>query len=179
MEVASLEQLKYPIGKFQAKAEYSETNRISDIELIATLPARLSELVRDFTEDQFNTPYRTDGWTVRQLIHHLADSHLHAWIRIKWALTEDCPTIKAYDEKLWASTPDNVLPASISLAFLTAHHARWSETLRTLKTDDWLKSFVHPVTGAKITIERMLQLYSWHGAHHFAHILRLKSERSW
>ena len=174
-----IEQLKYPIGKFQTKTDYADADRNRDIERIESLAVKLNDAVNGFTEAQFDTPYRTDGWTVRQLIHHIADSHLHAWIRIKWALTESNPTIKAYNEKLWADTPDNELPVSTSLMLIAAHHARWAKTLRKLKNDDWQKSFVHPATGATITIDRMVQLYSWHGEHHLAHILKLKSDKGW
>jgi hypothetical protein len=179
MSDSTIDQLKYPIGKFQVNPAYQEADRSRDIGLIETLPARLTALVGGLTDLQLDTPYRPEGWTVRQLTHHLADSHLHAWIRIKWSLTEECPTIKAYDEKKWATTPDNHLPVTFALNLLAAHHARWANTLKCLGQADWSKAFIHPVTGATITIERMTQLYSWHGEHHLAHIQSLKSTKGW
>ncbi len=174
-----IERLRYPIGKFQLTDDYTDADRAADIARIASLPGRLTAAVSGFTPEQFDTPYRPEGWTVRQLIHHLADSHMHAWIRIKWALTEDTPSIKAYDEKKYAETPDNRLEASVSLSILEAHHRRWALLLKELGPDELSRSFIHPVSGANITILRMIRLYSWHGEHHLAHITGLKQRMNW
>lgn len=179
MSMESIDKLRYPIGKFSPRIPYEATDIEADIRRIESLPGRLKTAVNDFTESMFDTPYRPDGWTVRQLIHHIADSHMHAWIRIKWALTEENPTIKAYDEKKYADTPDNRLDPKISLALLEAHHERWTTLLRSLGSDELNRSFIHPASGSTITIMRMVQLYSWHGDHHLAHIEGLKERMSW
>ncbi|NBP71196.1 MAG: putative metal-dependent hydrolase, partial [Cytophagia bacterium] len=127
----------------------------------------------------FATPYREGGWTVQQLIHHIADSHMHAYIRFKWTLTEEKPLIKAYEEKDWAETIDNQLDPALSIAFLTAFHAKWSAMLSLLNDENWKQSYMHPQTQKEITLERMLGLYAWHGKHHLMHIIALKERMQW
>lgn len=173
MESNQIDTLRYPIGKFTPKDPYTASDLNSDINRIASLPKRLKEAVQSFSDNDFNTPYRKEGWTVRQTIHHLADSHLHAYIRVKWALTEENPTIKAYNEKLWAETPDNQLSAEVSLELLAAHHEKWVSLLRRLEEPSFSKTFIHPSSGAAVSIQRMVQLYAWHGDHHLAHLTQL------
>ena len=173
MDQNQIDALRYPIGKFTAKEPYTSKDLQSDLERLASLPERLKKTVADFSASDLNTPYRKEGWTVLQTIHHLADSHLHAYIRVKWALTEDSPSIKAYNEKLWAETPDNLLPVEFSLNLLSAHHQKWASLLRSLDVNSLSKTFIHPTSGARITVERMIQLYAWHGDHHLAHITAL------
>lgn len=169
MSEQELEQLKYPVGRFQEPMGYRLEHLHHDIDRIASMPAKLQETINGFDAVRFNSPYRPGGWTIRQVIHHLADSHLNAWIRIKWALTETEPTIKAYDEKAWAETPDNQLDPYISVRLLELHHQRWAETLRNLNEEQFYRAFIHPVTGGRNTILRMVQLYAWHGEHHIGH----------
>lgn len=171
MSESDLELLKYPVGRFQPPASYAAENLNADIFRIESLPVRLRETVRSFDQQRFDRTYRPEGWSIRQVIHHLADSHLNAWIRIKWALTENEPVIKAYNEKAWAETPDNRIDPEISLRLLDAHHLRWASMLRSLTPEQLLRSFIHPSTGAKITVERMIQLYAWHGDHHLGHCM--------
>jgi len=171
--------LRYPIGKFSPPPDYGQSDLETDIRRIASLPERLKSEVNGFTESMFDTPYRPEGWTVRQLIHHLADSHLHAWIRIKWALTEENPAIKAYDEKRYAETPDNSLDPQLTLSLLEWHHKRWAGLLTKLTPEQLNRTFVHPATGNAVPVSRMVQLYAWHGDHHLAHISALRKRMNW
>lgn len=174
-----IEKLRYPIGKFSPQASYSTKEKKKLIADIANLPQQLSEAIKGFSKEQFATPYREGGWTVQQLIHHIADSHLHSYIRFKWSLTEDKPLIKAYEEKTWAETPDNQLDPALSIALITAFHAKWSAMLNILPEDAWQRSFIHPQTQKENSLERTLALYAWHGKHHLAHITELKERMKW
>ena len=170
--------LRYPIGQCQMPSSI----RMSDIEeaiaTIAELPRRLREATHDFSETQFDTPYREGGWTVCQLIHHVADSHMNALIRIHLALTEDWPTIKPYKEAAWAELADYAAPAEWSLTILDALHARWAMLLRSLDQSQWERGFVHPERGRSNLKEATL-LYQWHSRHHLAHIMELKRRANW
>jgi uncharacterized damage-inducible protein DinB len=129
--------------------------------------------------DQLDTPYREGGWTVRQVVHHVSDSHLNAYIRFKWALTEAAPTIKPYDETAWATLPDSLLtPVEISLTLLESLHARWTVLLRSLTAEDFQRTFNHPQSGPH-DVDWLLGLYSWHGNHHMAHITALRERMNW
>ncbi|MFN5168844.1 MAG: YfiT family bacillithiol transferase [Cyclobacteriaceae bacterium] len=161
---------QYPIGKFQAKDAYTESEIQSSLERIESLPARLAKEITKLTAAQLDTPYREGGWTVRQVVHHAADSHTHAYIRTKWALTEDAPTIKAYLEKPWAETADTKLDVHISLTLLAALHTKWVALLKSLSTADRKRTFTHPQTGKVVSIETLIGMYAWHGDHHLAHI---------
>lgn len=167
---------QYPIGKFSPRESYTPEERERFISSIGTLPAELEKLIKDFTSAQWNTPYREGGWTARQVVHHLADSHMNAYIRVKWALTEQTPLIKAYDEKAWATTPEVEADTSLSVNLLRALHAKWVTLLRAIPEDQLSRSFIHPATGKPNTIERMIALYSWHGEHHLGHLKLVAAE---
>jgi hypothetical protein len=150
------------------------------IDEIAALPKRMREAVSGLTDTQLETPYRPGGWTVRQVVHHVPDSHLNAYIRLKLALTEDAPTIKPYDEKTWAMLADSRLPIEISLTLLDSIHARWVALCRDLKASDWARTFKHPeYPEGPRTIDWLVQGYAWHSNHHLAHITSLRKREGW
>lgn len=161
---------QYPIGKFSPKESYTSEERDQFIRSIESLPGSIEQLVKDFTPSQWETPYREGGWTARQVVHHLADSHMNAYIRVKWTLTEDTPLIKAYDEKAWATTPEISADTVLSLDLLRALHAKWATLLRAIPESELGRAFVHPDTKRQNSIERMMALYSWHGEHHLGHL---------
>ncbi len=171
--------LRYPIGKFQAKESYSKDEVAAFIQRIEALPLKLMNAVSTLNDNQLDTPYRDDGWTLRQVIHHMADSHSNAYIRIKWTITESTPLIKAYDEKLWAETPDTSLPIFLSLNVLQALHAKLVALAKAIPHDDLSKKFIHPESKKEVRIDQMLGLYAWHGEHHLAHITSLKDRKGW
>ena len=153
------------------------SNWISEIE---NTPAQMAKAVHGLSDEQLDTPYRPDGWTIRQVVHHVPDSHMNSYIRFKWTLTEDTPTIKAYDEKLWGNLPDSLEgPVELSLQLLASLHARWVVVLRNLGEEDLEKEFVHPESGQKISLKTMVALYAWHGKHHLGHITSLKERMGW
>lgn len=170
---------RYPIGPFKPKENYTREELESLITQIAALPEQVESATKGLSADQLDTPYRDGGWTVRQVIHHLADSHMNSYIRMKWTLTEDKPLIKAYDEKAWATTKETELDPSLSLAFLKAFHAKWVEMMKLFSEDDLSKEFIHPESKRSVRIDRMIALYAWHGLHHLAHITSLKSKKGW
>jgi hypothetical protein len=154
--------------------------RRSAIEEIAALPGRMREAVAGLGDIQLDTPYRPGGWTVRQVVHHVPDSHVHAYIRLKLALTEDAPTIKPYDEKTWAMLADSRLPVEVSLTLLDSIHARWVALCRNLKASDWARTFNHPeYPEGPRTIDWLVQVYAWHSNHHLAHITSLRKREGW
>jgi hypothetical protein len=147
---------------------------------LAALPGRMREAVAGLTDAQLDTPYRPGGWTVRQVVHHVPDSHVHAYIRLKLALTEDSPTIKPYDEKTWAQLADSRLPVEVSLTLLDSVHARWVALCRDLKASDWARTFNHPEYPDGLrTIDWLVQVYAWHSNHHLAHITSLRKREGW
>ena len=164
------EQLKFPIGKFTPPAEYTATAIEGFISDIKELPTNLRKVAATLTEEQLETPYRPGGWTLRQVIHHLADSHMHSLIRFKWALTEDTPTIKAYNQDSWAKLSDSKLPIEPSLIMLDGIHQRMVALFESFTATEWDLVFVHPETGAHTPLKRNLAIYAWHGKHHLAHI---------
>ena len=175
-----LEKLKYPIGKFQRPTEFTPAVVEEWIKQIEVLPQQLRAAVQGWSEEQLDTPYRQGGWTVRQLIHHIADSHLNSYVRFKWSLTEDTPTIKAYEEKLWAELPEaRTAPANLSIDLLDTLHRRWVMMLRNLTPADLEKAFVHPESRKTIPLGVNIALYAWHSRHHLQHILNLKERQSW
>jgi hypothetical protein len=177
--VETLEDLRYPIGRYQSPEIIDAAMRSEWIDTIAALPGDLSKVVEGLNDQQLDTPYRTGGWTVRQLVHHIADSHLNSQIRFRWGLTEHAPLIKAYDEKLWAELPDaKQLPIDISLHLLNGLHERWTGLLRQMSELDFKRCLIHPESG-ELSLEWMLGLYAWHGRHHVAHISRLRKTMNW
>ncbi|MED1203982.1 YfiT family bacillithiol transferase [Heyndrickxia acidicola] len=169
---------KYPIGQFQFEGEITPSVREGWIKEIERLPLKLKEAVKDLSDVQLNTPYRNGGWTVWQVVHHVADSHMNAYIRFKLALTEDKPIIKPYEEARWAELADYSLPIDVSLALLDALHERWTALLKDLTLSELKKTFIHPESG-EISLEKNIGLYAWHGRHHVAHIESLKTKMGW
>ena len=170
---------RYPIGRFAFAAPPDDAERKKLIDDIAQTPAALRSAVQGLTPQQIETPYRDGGWTVRQVTHHVPESHMNAYIRFKLALTEDSPTIKPYMEDRWASTPDvTATPVEVSLALLDSLHDRWVRLLRLLQPQDWKRTFIHPELGT-MPLEKNLALYSWHGRHHVAHVTELRKKMSW
>jgi hypothetical protein len=171
--------LRYPIGKFHFDGSPTEEQRKKFIDEIAHAPANLRAAVKGLSDEQLDTPYRPDGWTVRQVAHHVPDSHLNAYVRFKLALTEEEPTIKPYAQDRWAQLADTPsTPVEVSLAMLDSLHDRWIRLLRSLKPEDWKRSFRHPELGL-VGLERNLALYAWHGRHHVAHITSLRERNGW
>jgi hypothetical protein len=170
---------RYPIGKFEAKPSYSDEELKACIRRIAEFPANLEKEVKSLTASQLDTPYREGGWTVRQVVHHVSDSHTNAYVRFKWTLTENTPLIKAYDEKAWAETPETKGPPSFSLDVLKALHAKWVTLLHALAPEQLAREFTHPETKKQAPLSRLIAMYAWHGEHHLAHITTLKKTMNW
>jgi len=173
------DHLRYPLGTPKLIEKISDLERNNLIEKIACVPSLLREAVGGLNDSQLDTPYRPEGWTLRQVVHHLADSHLNAYIRFKWALTENFPTIKAYDQDEWANLTDaNHAPVQRSLQLLDGLHFRWCELMRSMNDADWLRKVMHPEDGER-TCQAFLMIYSWHGHHHIAHITNLRNQKGW
>ncbi len=176
----SSELLRFPIGKFVAPEAISPEQISRWIDEIEQLPARLAAATSGLTDTQLDTPYREGGWTLRQVVHHLADSHANAYIRFKLAVTEDHPTIRPYDEQRWAECEEaRHAPVDVSLDLLSALHRRWVLFLRSLAFADFERTGVHPEHGTTFTLKRFCGLYAWHGEHHLHHILATKKSRGW
>jgi len=177
--MTSLDDLRYPIGHFRAPDSSSAADRAVQIESLRRLPERLRAAVNGLDDRRLDTPYREGGWTVRQLVHHIADSHANSYVRFKLALTEDWPTIKPYDEAAWAELPDcRTLPVEPSLQWIEAMHARWVAMLESMTDGDFEKGFHHPESGRQ-RLATSLALYDWHSRHHTAHILNLRARQGW
>jgi uncharacterized damage-inducible protein DinB len=175
----SLDEQRYPIGPFEAPDEVTAEHVATWIDEIEQLPASLRAAVEPLSDEQLDTPYREGGWTVKQVVHHLADSHMNSFIRFKWALTEDRPTIKAYFEDRWATLRDyDETPVETSLHLLDALHARWAKLLRSLDADQLRREFLHPESGV-VRLDTNIGLYAWHGRHHLAHITKLAEHEGW
>jgi len=171
--------LRYPVGKFSIDDQITEGQRERFIDEIEEAPARLRAAVERLSTEQIDTPYRPGGWTVRQVVHHVPDSHLNSYTRFKLALTEEEPTIKPYYEDRWAELDDaRTAPLEISLALLESLHRRWVLLLRSLKPADFARTFRHPELGL-VTLEKNVALYAWHGRHHVAHITALRERMKW
>ena len=172
--------LRYPVGKFDFEVPINEADYPMLIAAIAEAPGALRAAVAGLSRDQLETRYRPGGWTVKQLAHHVPDSHLNAYARFKLALTEDEPTIKPYDEAAWAELADSrTVPIEVSLDLLDALHLRWVALLRSMDPADFNRAFRHPEHGRVLTLKQMLGLYAWHGRHHVAHITSLKKREGW
>lgn len=173
------DELRYPIGRFEPKERLTEEERSEALAVLERAPRRLRGAVEGLTGEQLDTPYREGGWTVRQVVHHLPDSHLNGYVRMRWALTEDAPTIKTYEEADWAELPDaRGAPIEVSLALYEALHVRWLALLRSLDPDDFGRRCVHP-EGGEPTVDFLLRLYAWHARHHTAHITGLRKRKGW
>lgn len=172
--------LSYPIGEFEPPQQIDDNQITQWIDEIEALPELMEDAVKGLTDSQLDTPYRPAGWTIRQVIHHVPDSHIGSYCRFHWALTENNPTIKAYDEKAFAQLSyHKEMPIDISLALLKALHARWVVLLRNMKTSDLEKTFVHPETQEVNVLKVVIGMYAWHGRHHLEHILSLKKRMNW
>lgn len=171
--------LRYPIGKFTPQPTHTAAEISACIEQIRILPLKLEAAIAGLTDSQLDTPYRDGGWTVRQVVHHVADSHTNAYIRVKWTITEPSPTIKAYNEKLWAETPEISLPPAVSLSLIQALHHKLTLLLERLDHEQLLKEFVHPETQKRVALHNLIATYAWHGAHHTAHITELRKRMNW
>jgi DinB family protein len=175
-----MEDLRYPIGQFRYEGAPDQPRREQWIEEIAAAPARLRAVVAGLSSQQLDTPYRDGGWTVRQVVHHLPDSHLNAYTRIKLALTEEVPVIKPYEEARWAELPDGrAAPIELSLNLLESLHHRWVLLLRQLTPADFRRRFMHPEHSRPFELQETLALYAWHGRHHVAHIASLRRRMAW
>ncbi len=174
-----MENLQYPIGKYQPQP-FSAKQLEQWIIDIKYLPNHLENAVINLDEHQLETPYRPDGWTVKQLVHHVADSHMNAYIRFKLGLTENSPVIKPYDEAAWALLSDTEnLPINVSLTLLFALHTRWVVVLENIKEEDWNRTVFHPEQKKEITLWHLLGMYAWHSLHHTAHITALRQRMNW
>ncbi|MEM1055780.1 MAG: YfiT family bacillithiol transferase [Bacteroidota bacterium] len=174
------DDLRYPVGRFSHDGPISEATLREWVAEIAALPARMHEAAAGLTDDYLDTPYRPGGWTLRQVIHHVPDSHLNAYIRFKWTLTEDTPTIKPYDEGAWANLGDvNALPVQAPLAFLEALHARWVGLMRTLTDEQWDRRYYHPHDEMHVSLRMAAGTYAWHGHHHLAHLTTTIQREGW
>ena len=174
-----MDDLRYPVGKLSYDTEVTAGKRTAWIRQIAETPAALRAALRGLTDAQLDTPYRPDGWTVRQVVHHVPDSHMNAFVRFKLALTEDNPTIKPYNEAAWAKLADvKLTPVETSLDILDALHRRWVLLLESMKPEDFSRPLLHPENGP-MTVDRLLQMYAWHGRHHVAHITSLRQRENW
>lgn len=175
-----MEDLQYPIGKFQVMEHVTDEQRARWIAQVSAAPGELAAAIAGLSEQQLDTPYRPGGWTVRQVVHHLPDSHMNSYIRFKLAMTEDQPTIKPYAEDRWASLSDyRDTPIQVSLALFASLHARWAIFLSAMSEADFKRTFRHPEAGTVYDLETALALYAWHGRHHIAHIQALRQRQGW
>jgi hypothetical protein len=171
--------LQYPIGKFTRPTTFSAAERVAAIATLAEFPRRLSAAVEGLNDAQLDTPYRPEGWTIRQVVHHVADSHMNAYSRFRHALTMDWPAIYAYDQGAWAKLPDSQLPVDGSLRIIEALHERWVVTLRGVVEADWAgRGYVHPENGRQ-ALGDVLPLYAWHSRHHLAHVVNSRQRCAW
>jgi hypothetical protein len=171
---------RYPIGPFQPQHELTPEERRAMLQTIAATPARMREAVAGLTEAQLDTPYRDGGWTLRQVAHHVPDSHLNAYCRVKLALTEENPVIRPYDESMWAKVDDSrTTPVEVSLTLLESLHARWMKVFDSMKPEDFRRTFRHPEHGGIQTLDWLVAMYSWHGRHHVAHITSTRQRLGW
>jgi DinB superfamily len=169
------EQLQYPIGKFIIPATVSASEIKNAVEIISSFPEMMAEATGTLDANQLNTHYRPGGWTIRQVVHHCADSHINAYVRFKLALTEDHPTIKPYDQTNWAELSDSIMDPAISIAILKGVHARWVNLMETMSDEDWNRTFVHPEHHTTFQLRQSVMNYAWHCEHHLNHIINAKA----
>ncbi len=170
-----IDKQRYPIGRFNPPAEITTEYIDACIDRLEAFPEKLRKALEDLTPTQLDQPYRPEGWSVRQLVHHIADSHLNSYIRFKWTLTEDSPTIKAYDQDAWAELSESrSAPVEWSVLLLEGLHKRWVHLLKGLSTEEFNRYFIHPEHGRHVSLAKNVALYAWHGDHHLAHILLFK-----
>ena len=171
---------RYPIGRYERRDVLTPEERAACIEQIAATPGKMREAVAGLSKEQLETPYREGGWTLRQVVHHVPDSHMNSYCRFKLALTEETPTIRPYDEAAWARLSDSAdTPPETSLALLEALHDRWVRLLRAMSASDFQRTLKHPEHGEPMTLDAMLALYAWHGRHHTAHITSTRERNGW
>jgi len=176
----TLEELAYPIGRFSPPGAYDNTLLAGWTDVIASCPAWYDAIIENLDEAQLKTPYRPGGWNIIQVIHHVADSHMNAYIRLKMMLTEDTPVVKPYNEKLWSELPDIYeVPVNISLTLIHSLHRRWVAVLRNLGAEDWNREYYHPEQEQHIPLWIMTAMYAWHCRHHFEHIRGLRDRMHW
>ena len=169
---------RYPIGKYEPPKDVTSAMRQQAIASIAETPARLRDAVKGLNDAQLDAPYRAGGWTVRQVVHHVPDSHLNAYVRLKLALTENKPTIKPYNEAAWAELADSTAPIEVSQTLLDSVHTRWDRLWRSLKPEHFARVLIHPEQGER-TVDWLLFIYEWHGKHHTAHVTELRKKKGW
>jgi hypothetical protein len=175
-----LQQLKYPIGTFQAQEAYTPAEVKSNIQIISALPSKFINLLGGWDDHKYDTPYRPDGWTIRQLIHHVADSHMNAYVRCRLAMTEDNPTIKPYEEQLWAELPDaKQAQVELSLQLLRYIHLRWVLLLNSMDETDLARTYLHPATNRTFRLDEVIANYAWHSEHHYQHAFQLAARNNW
>ena len=171
---------RYPIGRFERRDTLTSDERRKHMDTIAATPQKMRDAIRGLSEQQLDTPYRDGGWTVRQVVHHVPESHMNAYIRTKLALTEDNPVIKPYEESLWSKLPDVPLaPIETSLTLLESLHKRWDVLLRQLKDSDFRRTFRHPEHEGNLSLDWLMAMYSWHSRHHVAHVTSLRDRMHW
>ena len=176
----ALELLRYPIGRFIAPETYTEAGTKSWIAIIEILPSWLDSLIENLDEAHLQTAYRPGGWTVQQVIHHMADSHMNAFVRVKLALTEDVPTVKPYDEQKWAETAEiETVPVNVSITLLHALHRRWAALLRSFTAAEWERTYFHPESGEQVPLWRITAMYAWHCRHHMEQVRSLRNRSGW
>jgi hypothetical protein len=177
--MATIEDLSYPVGRFIAVLPGTTEARAAALEDIASFPGRMRTAVVGLTERQLDTAYRPGGWTVRQVVHHVADSHMNAYSRFKLALSAERPTVMAYDQDAWAAMPDSRMAPELSLGILDGVHARWAELIRALPPQDFERTFVHPEYAEDQSLDRQVQHYAWHCRHHLGHVTALRQRQGW
>jgi len=175
----AMDDLRYPVGRFTPVLPAAPDIRAAAVEEIAALPARMRAAIEGLSESRLDTPYRPGGWTVRQVVHHVADSHMNGYVRTKLALTEEQPTIKPYDESTWAALPDSRLSVDVSLGLLEGLQERWAVLFRSLSAEQYGRTFIHPELEGAQSLDRQLQSYAWHSRHHVAHITAVRRREGW
>ncbi|WP_044198516.1 YfiT family bacillithiol transferase [Dyadobacter tibetensis] len=175
-----INNLQFPIGPFVAQHPYTDEQNRTNIQIISALPSKFINLLGDWDAEKLNTPYRPGGWTVRQLVHHVADSHMNAYIRFRLALTEDNPTIKPYQEELWAELPDaQSAPVDLSTQLLRYIHLRWVLLLNSMNEADMARTYTHPQSGKTFRLDEVIAQYAWHSEHHYQHAFQLALRNNW